>query len=91
MFWASFYQFATYRGVRTGTFYRLDLDRIHYGKLDLEHELIALAARREDSFPLERVPDEMTCPACGEPLRISETELLSVPQPPATQVTATLV
>lgn len=75
VFHGGFYNFGTYRGQKTGAFYRVDLDRIFYQKLDLPLELQRVATLREGGLPLEQVPDGMHCPRCREPLGLSESDL----------------
>jgi hypothetical protein len=83
-----FFNFGTYRGQKTGAFYRVDLDRMFYGKIDLETELKKAAAEFESGFPLQLVPDKMSCPRCGELVALSEADLATMPPPAETSFDA---
>jgi hypothetical protein len=54
--------FATFEGVGTGNFYRLDLGKVHHLKIS-EESLILPAKEKEGS--LKRVPEQLKCNACG--------------------------
>jgi hypothetical protein len=51
--------FATYRGRRSGDYYRFEIG------YETEVRLVALAKDREGDGGLERLPDELSCPTCG--------------------------
>jgi uncharacterized OB-fold protein len=57
--------FKTYLGIRTGTFYRLDFEKVHYLKIPLA-ELLSPALEQEGK--LLKVPDEINCKLCGHVL-----------------------
>jgi hypothetical protein len=54
--------FSTYVGTATGTFYRLDLGKIHYQKLS-KASLLAPAEKKEGS--LRCATEEIRCKICG--------------------------
>ena len=85
LFRASFYDFATYRGPTTGQFYRIDVDRIRYADGNIAEILTSLASSFELSVPLQLVPNEVPCAACGAQLALSEAELSTL-APPAEQL-----
>ena len=56
--------FETYYGVKTGTYYRLDMHKVHYMNLE-EKELLAPAAEAEGGKEhLRKIPDQVTCKIC---------------------------
>ena len=57
--------FSTYVGTRTGTFYLLYLEKVHYQKIPLK-EFLSPALEREGK--LLKVPDEINCKLCGNVL-----------------------
>jgi hypothetical protein len=57
--------FSTYFGKQTGTFYRLDLGKVHYQGKSLS-ELLSEAVQLEGD--LLKVPDEIKCKLCGNVL-----------------------
>jgi hypothetical protein len=85
------YNFGTYRGPKTGAFYRVDRDRIFRGKIDLQAELQKASSESEGGVALELVPDGMSCPRCGEPIGLSEVTLSSMPPPAESFVEAVLL
>lgn len=54
--------FETYLGAQSGTIYRLDLTKIHYGKRT-RSDLLADATKTEGR--LIHVPEEIRCKICG--------------------------
>lgn len=54
--------FSTFVGAATGTIYRLDLWKVHVGKVP-EASLLAEAEKKEGR--LVRVPEELRCKICG--------------------------
>ncbi len=65
-FESSFYDFDTYWGAGTGTWYRVnrDLTAERYGTRSID-ELLGLASAREGgSEQLQRVPDQLQCQHC---------------------------
>jgi hypothetical protein len=76
---------------KTGAFYRVDLDRIFRGKIDLQAELQKASSESEGGVALELVPDGMSCPRCGEPIGLSEVTLSSMPPPAESFVEAVLL
>ena len=86
-----FYKFRAYRGLKTGAFYRVDLDRIFYAKIELQAELQKASAERESGVALELVPDGMSCPHCGEPIGLSESALSAMPTPAESSIDAVLL
>ena len=61
--------FETYYGIRTNTYYRLDMHKVHYMNLE-EVELLKPATEAEGgNEQLRNIPDQVTCKACGHVFR----------------------
>jgi hypothetical protein len=67
-FEASFYDFNTYLGEKTGTLYRLNVDRtdMKYGKITVEEALRPAVEHEGGRSNLRLVPDELRCQKCGQ-------------------------
>jgi hypothetical protein len=67
-FEASFYDFATYLGKKTGTIYRLnvELTDLKYGSITPEEALEPAVKREGGRESLLLVPDELECPSCHQ-------------------------
>jgi hypothetical protein len=75
-FEASFYDFDTYFGEKTGTLYRLDIDCTNKksGKITIEDALEPAIERESGRANLRLVPEELRCPKCNQTsiMRIQE-------------------
>ena len=66
LFIASFYEFGTFRGLRTGDYYRLDSDLVRYGVLSQAEALAPAVAREGGPTALIEMPKRVRCDLCNE-------------------------
>ena len=90
LFLSSFYSFATFYGVASSSFYRLDTDAIHYGLATRESALAPAVSREHGAPNLIELPAQFFCPHCravvhGPPFsdlqQIGETRIVAMQLP----------
>ena len=64
LFLASFFTFATFYGVTTGTVYRLDEEFIHHGLCSHDAALAPAVAHEHGAQNVIQLPDHIFCPHC---------------------------
>ena len=66
LFLASFYDFATFYGVTTGTIYRLDETFVHYGLCTRDAALAPAADNERGVQNVIELPAHIFCPHCKQ-------------------------
>ena len=65
LFLSSFYSFATFYGVSSSWFYRLDIEAIHHGLATRESALASAVIREGGASNLIELPSQFFCPHCA--------------------------
>lgn len=84
LFMSSHYDFGTYQGLNTGTYYRLNEELIKYGVTSKDEALTSAVAAESGADNLIEMPSLIHCSSCnkttrgGEVTQINETTIEAV-------------